>query len=119
MSEEKLTVAELLARAEKRGEGATRSDRPRRRRRSLEDGGVFVAGSLLWGMAVDGFRPDRFDVTGAVVLSAALVCLLLPISKGSTWGWGSPAVVGLLVAGVGCLRGLQTRTGAAAVAIQV
>jgi small multidrug resistance family-3 protein len=22
-------------------------------------GGVFVAGSLLWGMAVDGFRPDR------------------------------------------------------------
>ncbi|MGH1563156.1 YnfA family protein [Mumia sp. DW29H23] len=33
-------------------------------------GGVFVAGSLLWGMAVDGFRPDRFDVAGA------LVCLL-------------------------------------------
>jgi small multidrug resistance family-3 protein len=33
-------------------------------------GGVFVAGSLLWGMAVDGFRPDRWDVAGA------LVCLL-------------------------------------------
>ncbi|GAB0106446.1 YnfA family protein [Nocardia sp. JMUB6875] len=33
-------------------------------------GGVFVAGSLLWGMALDGFRPDRWDVTGA------LVCLL-------------------------------------------
>lgn len=30
-------------------------------------GGVFVAGSLLWGMAVDGFRPDRFDVIGAAV----------------------------------------------------
>ena len=30
-------------------------------------GGVFVAGSLAWGMVVDGFRPDRFDVTGAVV----------------------------------------------------
>lgn len=43
MSEERLTVAELLARAEKRGEGAARSDRPRRRRRSLEDGGVSVA----------------------------------------------------------------------------
>src|SRR3712207_8915681 len=33
-------------------------------------GGVFVAGSLLWGMAVDGFRPDRYDVAGA------LLCLL-------------------------------------------
>lgn len=30
-------------------------------------GGVFVAGSLLWAMAVDGFRPDRFDVAGALV----------------------------------------------------
>ncbi len=33
-------------------------------------GGVFVAGSLAWGMAFDGFRPDRFDVIGA------LICLL-------------------------------------------
>jgi MFS family permease len=40
--------------------------------------------------------PGRFDVTGALVLSAALVCLLLPISKGSAWGWGEPLVVGLL-----------------------
>lgn len=30
-------------------------------------GGVFVAGSLLWGMAVDGFRPDRWDLAGAVL----------------------------------------------------
>lgn len=30
-------------------------------------GGIFVAGSLAWGMAVDGFRPDRFDVIGAVI----------------------------------------------------
>lgn len=41
--------------------------------------------------------PGRFDVLGALVLSAALVCLLLPISKGSVWGWGEPLVVGLLV----------------------
>lgn len=33
-------------------------------------GGVFVAGSLLWGMAMDGFRPDRYDLIGA------LACLL-------------------------------------------
>lgn len=30
-------------------------------------GGVFVAGSLLWGVLVDGFRPDRFDVAGAAL----------------------------------------------------
>ena len=30
-------------------------------------GGVFVAGSLAWGMVVDGFRPDRYDVIGAAV----------------------------------------------------
>jgi small multidrug resistance family-3 protein len=30
-------------------------------------GGVFVAGSLLWGMAADGFRPDRWDVIGSAV----------------------------------------------------
>jgi small multidrug resistance family-3 protein len=30
-------------------------------------GGIFVAGSLAWGVVADGFRPDRFDVIGAVV----------------------------------------------------
>jgi small multidrug resistance family-3 protein len=30
-------------------------------------GGVFVAGSLLWGVVADGYRPDRFDITGALV----------------------------------------------------
>ncbi len=30
-------------------------------------GGVFIFGSLLWGMAFDGFRPDRFDLAGAGV----------------------------------------------------
>ncbi len=33
-------------------------------------GGVFVAGSLAWGMVLDGFKPDRFDVAGA------LICLI-------------------------------------------
>jgi small multidrug resistance family-3 protein len=30
-------------------------------------GGVFVAGSLAWGMVLDGYRPARFDVVGALV----------------------------------------------------
>ncbi|BBY83362.1 YnfA family protein [Mycolicibacterium pulveris] len=30
-------------------------------------GGVFVAGSLAWGMIADGFRPDRWDIAGATI----------------------------------------------------
>jgi small multidrug resistance family-3 protein len=30
-------------------------------------GGVFVVGSLAWGMVFDGFRPDRYDVIGAAI----------------------------------------------------
>jgi small multidrug resistance family-3 protein len=30
-------------------------------------GGVFIVGSIAWGAAFDGFRPDRYDLTGAVI----------------------------------------------------
>jgi small multidrug resistance family-3 protein len=30
-------------------------------------GGVFIVGSLAWGVAFDGFRPDRFDLIGAAI----------------------------------------------------
>jgi small multidrug resistance family-3 protein len=30
-------------------------------------GGVFIIGSLLWGVAFDGFQPDRSDIAGAVI----------------------------------------------------
>jgi small multidrug resistance family-3 protein len=30
-------------------------------------GGVFVAGSLAWGIIFDGFKPDRYDIIGAVL----------------------------------------------------
>ncbi len=30
-------------------------------------GGVFVAGSLAWGVVLDGFRPDRYDLIGAAI----------------------------------------------------
>lgn len=39
-------------------------------------GGVFVAGSLLWGVVVDGFRPDRFDVTGALICLAGVAVIM-------------------------------------------
>jgi small multidrug resistance family-3 protein len=30
-------------------------------------GGVFIVGSLAWGVAFDGFKPDRFDLIGATL----------------------------------------------------
>lgn len=31
-------------------------------------GGVFVILSILWALALDGFRPDRWDWAGAMVI---------------------------------------------------
>ena len=39
-------------------------------------GGVFVAGSLAWGMVVDGFRPDRCDLTGALLCLAGVAVIM-------------------------------------------
>ncbi len=39
-------------------------------------GGVFVAGSLGWGMVVDGFRPDRWDVTGALICLVGVAIIM-------------------------------------------
>ena len=39
-------------------------------------GGVFVAGSLAWGMALDGFRPDRFDYLGATICLAGVAVIM-------------------------------------------
>ncbi|GAB3472559.1 MFS transporter [Actinophytocola sediminis] len=42
----------------------------------------------------------RFDVVGAGGLSVALLCLLLAISQGATWGWTSGLTTGLFAAAV-------------------
>jgi EmrB/QacA subfamily drug resistance transporter len=42
--------------------------------------------------------PGGVSWTAALFLSAWLVALLLGVSEAPTWGWGSPRVVGLLVA---------------------
>ncbi|MCW2778625.1 MAG: transporter, partial [Frankiales bacterium] len=44
--------------------------------------------------------PGRINLLTAALLSAWLVCLLLGVSQGRTWGWTSGKVVGLLVAAV-------------------
>jgi small multidrug resistance family-3 protein len=39
-------------------------------------GGVFVAGSLAWGVALDGFRPDRYDIAGALICLAGVAVIM-------------------------------------------
>jgi small multidrug resistance family-3 protein len=39
-------------------------------------GGVFVAGSLAWGVVADGYRPDRFDIIGAVVCLVGVAVIM-------------------------------------------
>lgn len=39
-------------------------------------GGVFIVGSLAWGMAFDGFRPDRYDVIGATICLVGVALIM-------------------------------------------
>jgi small multidrug resistance family-3 protein len=39
-------------------------------------GGVFIAGSLAWGMVADGFRPDRYDVVGALICLVGVAVIM-------------------------------------------
>jgi small multidrug resistance family-3 protein len=40
-------------------------------------GGVYIVASLLWLWAIEGTRPDRWDVTGALVCLAGAGIILL------------------------------------------
>ncbi|MCA2221941.1 MFS transporter [Nonomuraea aurantiaca] len=63
--------------------------------------GAVVAGLVLAVVPESPLRTGgRFDVLGAVGLTAGLVCLLLGISKGGDWGWTSGTVLGLFAAAV-------------------
>ena len=39
-------------------------------------GGVFVAGSLAWGITVDKFRPDRWDIIGAAICLVGVAIIM-------------------------------------------
>ncbi len=39
-------------------------------------GGIFVAGSLAWGVALDGFRPDRFDYIGSALCLVGVTVIM-------------------------------------------
>jgi small multidrug resistance family-3 protein len=55
---------------------ATLQDDPHFGRILAGYGGVFVAGSLLWGVIADGFRPDRFDIAGAVICLVGVAVIM-------------------------------------------
>ena len=66
---------------------------------------LFVIGAIGVGIAavlVHRFVPESpvktessLDIPGATLLSIGLVALLLGMTEGDSWGWGSPRIVGL------------------------
>jgi small multidrug resistance family-3 protein len=39
-------------------------------------GGVFIIGSIAWGMAFDSFRPDRYDLIGAGICLVGVAIIM-------------------------------------------
>jgi len=61
-----------------------------------------LAGGLIFLLVPESPQRTggRFDLAGAAGLSIVLACLLLAISKGGDWGWGSGRVLGLVAVSV-------------------
>jgi EmrB/QacA subfamily drug resistance transporter len=49
--------------------------------------------------------PAKIDYVGAVLMSVGLGAVLLAVSQGNSWGWGSARVIGLVVLGAVVLAG--------------
>ena len=69
---------------------------------------LFVLGSipvaaavvLVWRFVPESpvRSPSRVDVPGALLLSAGLLSLMVALTQGEAWGWGSARVLGLVAA---------------------
>ncbi|WKK12510.1 MFS transporter [Rhodococcus ruber] len=58
--------------------------------------GVLAAALVLWVVPESPRAdPGRFDLLGAIGLAVALTLFLLPVTKGSTWGWTAPATLAM------------------------
>jgi EmrB/QacA subfamily drug resistance transporter len=74
---------------------------------------LFVAGAVPIGLSIlliRRFVPEspiktasRLDIPGAALLSGGLVCLLLALTEGESWGWTSGGVGGLGLAAAALL----------------
>jgi MFS family permease len=62
--------------------------------------GAITVGSAIAVLRVVPARPagpmDRLDVPGATLLGLGMLSLLLAVTYGVSWGWGSPGVLALL-----------------------
>ena len=73
---------------------------------------LFIVGSIVVGIATIGVwrfvpespvkTPSRLDPLGALTLSGTLVALLLALTEGPSWGWGSSRVIGLFAMSAVC-----------------
>jgi MFS family permease/AcrR family transcriptional regulator len=61
---------------------------------------VAVPGAASRGAAGAARERQPFDVPGALLIGLALGAVLLGFSQATTWGWASPAVLGLFAGGV-------------------
>lgn len=64
---------------------------------------ALMIAALIWFFVPDvpaGAKGQRFDAPGAIGLAIGLVSLLLAISKGADWGWGSGTTLGLFAVAV-------------------
>ncbi|MGW0791515.1 MFS transporter [Streptomyces sp. NPDC002911] len=64
---------------------------------------ALIVAALIWSFVPDvpaGAKGQRFDAPGAIGLAIGLVSLLLAISKGADWGWGSGNTLGLFAVAV-------------------
>jgi EmrB/QacA subfamily drug resistance transporter len=74
---------------------------------------LFIVGAIGVGVAailVHRFVPEspiktesRLDMPGAALLSVGLVCLLLALTEGQSWGWTSGRIEGLFAGSVAAL----------------
>ncbi|WP_128380977.1 MFS transporter [Streptomyces cavernae] len=65
-----------------------------------------VVTAMIWFLVPDtpaGARGQRFDYIGALGLGGGVVCLLLAVSKGADWGWGSGTTLAMFGAAAALL----------------
>lgn len=63
--------------------------------------GLLALGLVAWIVPVSTLRTGgRLDVVGVIGLAIGLTGVLLAVSRGNDWGWGSPRTLGLLLGGL-------------------
>jgi MFS family permease len=60
------------------------------------------AGIVAWRLLPQTSRSDevKFDVLGTVTLGLGATLLLLAVNRGHSWGWTSPAIIGIALASI-------------------